>query len=150
MVTAEKVAIRRCEERDLEHFGAFGSERHVAHCRAELAAGIPILVAVGSDDVPVAKVHVKLDRDQEAAMVESAAVTPALQRRGLGTAMIRAAEELAAEQGFSKVVLGVEDSNPDARRLYERLGYRSFARMDFVYEGAPSPNPGVLMAKELL
>jgi ribosomal protein S18 acetylase RimI-like enzyme len=149
VVTAAQVRIRPCEERDLAHFGAFCLDRHVEHCRAELAARIPILVAVGDDDVPIAKVHLKFDREHEAALIESAAVEPELQRRGIGTALIGAAEALAAKHGCKTVELGVEDSNPAARRLYKRLGYRSVARMDFVYDGAPRPNPGVLMRKEL-
>ena len=151
MVTAEhpSVTIRRCEERDLQHFAAFGSERHVEHCRATFGEGVPILVAVDAYDVPVAKVHVRLDAEREAAWIEAAAVMPELQRRGIGTALIRAAEALAAENGFPAVELGVEDSNPAARRLYERLDYRSVSRMDFVYDGAPRPNPGVLMRKAL-
>ena len=54
---------------------------------------------------------------------------------------------VAAARGFDTVELGVEDSNPRARRLYERLGYRSVARNDFQYVGAPRPNPGVTMRK---
>ena len=72
-----------------------------------------------------------------------------MRRRGICTALMRAAEVFASEEGFAALELGVEDTNPDARRLYERLGYRSVARMDFLYDGAPTPNPGVLMRKEL-
>ena len=149
MVSAEQVRVRPCEARDLEHFGAFGAERHVEFCRETFGSGVPILVAVGAADVPIGKVHVKFEPAREAALVEAAGVAPELRGRGIGTALMRAAEALASENGFAAVELGVEDTNPDARRLYERLGYRSVARMDFVYEGAPSPNPGVLMRKEL-
>jgi ribosomal protein S18 acetylase RimI-like enzyme len=145
------VTIRPCEERDLEHFAAFGSEAHVRFCREQFAHTdeIVILVAVRDDDVPVGKAHVRLEPGQETATIEAAAVVPALRRGGIGTTLMRAAEELAEERGFGVVQLGVEDWNPAARRLYERLGYRSFARMDFVYEGAPVPNPGVMMRKRI-
>lgn len=41
--------------------------------------------------------------------------------RGVGTAIIRAAEHASREAG--ELSLGVGLDNPDARRLYERLGY---------------------------
>ena len=47
------------------------------------------------------------------------------------------------------VVRGVEDSNLDARRLYDRLGYRTVNVGDFQYTGAPTPNPGVWMRKDI-
>lgn len=151
MVTAERVRIRPCEPRDLDHFGAFGSELHVEYCRNELArAGtIAILVAVSADDVPVGKVHVHFEHTGGAVWLEAAAVARPLRGQGIGTSLVRAAEALAAERGYQAVELGVEDSNPAARRLYERLGYRSVARNDFQYVGAPVPNPGVTMRKEL-
>jgi ribosomal protein S18 acetylase RimI-like enzyme len=149
VVTVEQAAIRHCEERDLDRFGVFGSKQHVEYCRKEFAQTerVTILVAI-VHDVPAGKAHVHFDLD-EAAMIEAVAVVPELQRRGIGTALIGSAEALAAEHGYDAVQLGVEDRNPDARRLYERLGYRSVARMDFQYEGAPSPNPGVMMRKAL-
>jgi RimJ/RimL family protein N-acetyltransferase len=58
-------------------------------------------------------------------------------------------EEFGRSRGFRAIVLGVEDSNPQARRLYDRLGYEAFAADDFKYLGAPVPNPGVWMRKEL-
>jgi ribosomal protein S18 acetylase RimI-like enzyme len=148
VVTAEKIAIRRCEAPDLEQFGVFGSKHHVEYCRAEFAHPERlILLAVAGENI-VGKAHIHFDPG-ETAMLEAVAVVPELQRNGIGTALIEAAEALVADRGYGAVRLGVEDSNPDARRLYERLGYRSVARMDFQYDGAPSPNPGVLMSKEL-
>ncbi len=46
-----------------------------------------------------------------------------LRSRGIGTALIRAAEELAAERGITTVGIGVGKDNPRAAALYARLGY---------------------------
>ena len=150
-MTAEKIAIRPCAERDLDHFGVFGSDIHVQYCRDEFAQTerIVILVAVSDDDVPVGKIHVHLDHGEGAVWLEAAAVARLVQGQGIGTSLVQAAETLAVERGYRIAELGVEDSNPQARRLYERLGYRSVARNDFQYLGAPAPNPGVTMRKEL-
>ena len=153
-MVAQAVAIRPCEERDLRHFHALGSPQHVDHCREQFARGadaLTILVAVDERDEPVGKLH--LDFESRAAEGEAtliaAAVRPELRGRGIGTALMEAAEQLTCSRGFSAIVLGVEDWNPGARRLYERLGYRVFAREEFRYVGAPVPNPGVWMCKEL-
>jgi GNAT superfamily N-acetyltransferase len=46
-----------------------------------------------------------------------------LQRRGIGAALIRVGEDSARRLGHRQVALAVGVDNPDARRLYERLGY---------------------------
>ena len=46
-----------------------------------------------------------------------------LQRRGIGTALIHAAEDTARRLGDERLALGVGLANIHARRLYERLGY---------------------------
>ncbi|MFJ8536727.1 GNAT family N-acetyltransferase [Streptomyces sp. NPDC093591] len=46
-----------------------------------------------------------------------------LRSRGIGTALIHAAEELAAERGITTVGIGVAKDNPRAAALYARLGY---------------------------
>jgi ribosomal protein S18 acetylase RimI-like enzyme len=43
--------------------------------------------------------------------------------RGIGTALMRAAEDWARDRGYDTLELDVADPNGDARRLYERLGY---------------------------
>lgn len=50
-------------------------------------------------------------------------VADARRDRGVGTALIRAAESVVASAG--ELSVGVAIDNPPARRLYERLGYRS-------------------------
>ncbi|MFI5913565.1 GNAT family N-acetyltransferase [Dactylosporangium sp. NPDC051541] len=43
--------------------------------------------------------------------------------QGIGTAMISAAEQRVARLGRRRIALGVNMDNPDAYRLYTRLGY---------------------------
>ncbi len=148
-MTAEQVRIRPCRARDLDHFDVFGTG-HVPYCYEEFARStVEILLAVSEDDQPVGKIHVHFEHRDGAVWLEAAAVAKPFRDRGIGTSLVRAAEALAGERGYGTVELGVEDSNPGARRLYERLGYRSVARNDFQYVGAPVPNPGVTMRKEL-
>jgi ribosomal protein S18 acetylase RimI-like enzyme len=153
-VVAQAVAIRACEERDLDHFDAFGAPTHVDYCRQQFRRGpaaVTILVAVDEEDRPVGKLHLDFETraSRRQALLVAAAVKPELQSRGIGTALMGAAEQLVCDRGFRGIVLGVEDFNPRARRLYERLGYEAFATDDFKYVGAPAPNPGVWMRKEL-
>jgi ribosomal protein S18 acetylase RimI-like enzyme len=54
-------------------------------------------------------------------------VKPAFQRRGLGTRLIRAAEDALRQRGMDTASIGVEKNNPDARSLYERNGYHVIA-----------------------
>ena len=153
-MVARALAIRPCKERDLDHFGAFGSPEHVRYCSQQYGRGadaLTILVAADENDVPVGKAHLDFEIRalERTAVLIAAAVTPAAQGHGIGTSLIGAAEELVCSRGFAAIVLGVEDSNPRARRLYERLGYEAFARDEFEYLGAPVPNPGIWMRKEL-
>jgi GNAT superfamily N-acetyltransferase len=48
-----------------------------------------------------------------------------LRSRGIGTALIRAAEGLAVERGLTVVGIGVGRDNLRAAALYARLGYRA-------------------------
>jgi ribosomal protein S18 acetylase RimI-like enzyme len=52
------------------------------------------------------------------------AAEPALQRTGLGRAMMDAVEAWLAARGVWKVQLLVREDNAPARGFYERLGYR--------------------------
>jgi ribosomal protein S18 acetylase RimI-like enzyme len=47
-----------------------------------------------------------------------------VQNQGVGTALIRASEAVAADWTRPAIGMGVGHDNPSARRLYERLGYQ--------------------------
>ena len=49
---------------------------------------------------------------------------PALRGRGLGTRLIHGLLALGKRAGATVPLIPVADANPDARRLYERLGFR--------------------------
>lgn len=53
-----------------------------------------------------------------------------LQGLGIGTQLIRRAEKLLIEHDNTSVSISVAKTNPGARRLYERLGYRIYAEDD--------------------
>ena len=56
------------------------------------------------------------------------AVHGALQSCGIGTLLIEAAEQRIRARGLHRAELGVEECNPRARALYERLGYVAYGR----------------------
>jgi ribosomal protein S18 acetylase RimI-like enzyme len=56
------------------------------------------------------------------------ATHPRLQGMGLGTRLITEGERRIRRRGLGWAILGVEDNNPRARALYERLGYVPWRR----------------------
>jgi GNAT superfamily N-acetyltransferase len=57
------------------------------------------------------------------------AVVPAHQRKGVGTALLKALLALARNDGLAALSLSVEQDNP-ALELYERLGFVKAKRTD--------------------
>lgn len=64
----------------------------------------------------------RLVTSEEQTEIAGLQILPRCQNRGTGTAVIRRVINTAAAAGRT-VVLDVEIDNPDARRLYERLGF---------------------------
>jgi ribosomal protein S18 acetylase RimI-like enzyme len=59
--------------------------------------------------------------------LDGIAVAAAHRGQGIGTALIRALEKRAADNGFATVSLEVIETNPRAKDLYRRLGYSQIA-----------------------
>ena len=56
-------------------------------------------------------------------LIESIAVDSSMRGKGIGTRLLQAVFGFAQANGFGSVRLDVVDTNPGARRLYERLGF---------------------------
>lgn len=65
----------------------------------------------------------------EQAFVAYMAVEPGDRRRGIGTALLRGAEDVARAHGLGFLSLMVTEDNIAARRLYESLGLQTERRM---------------------
>ena len=57
-------------------------------------------------------------------------VRPEHRGRGAGSAILASAEQLVRERGLGRLAVSVGVDNPDAARLYRRLGYRPTAVLD--------------------
>jgi GNAT superfamily N-acetyltransferase len=69
----------------------------------------------------------------QSAFLEAGATHGAYQRKGVATALIREAERLAKEHGCMQIGLCVGSTdNPDAKRLYEHLGYVDWGQGEFL------------------
>jgi GNAT superfamily N-acetyltransferase len=67
------------------------------------------------------------------ACLEAGATQVAYRRKGVATALIREAERLAKEHGCIQIGLDVGSTdNPDAKRLYEHLGYIDWGQGEFL------------------
>jgi ribosomal protein S18 acetylase RimI-like enzyme len=60
----------------------------------------------------------------DALMIDALAVSSAARGQGIGTALIEAVCVLAQRRHCRSVCLDVVNTNPQARRLYERLGFQ--------------------------
>lgn len=65
--------------------------------------------------------------------VENIVIAGPSQRRGLGTALLRAFLQQAQAQGATAVLLEVRESNLAARRLYQKLGFAESGRRPRYY-----------------
>jgi ribosomal protein S18 acetylase RimI-like enzyme len=124
--------IRDLAPGDLPSCAWSGSRTHLASIgqaleRAKLGE-VEYLAACPPSGLPVALGGIDYAKIPGAGTIWQLAVHGALQSCGIGTILIHAAEHRIRARGLHLAELGVEDSNPRARSLYERLGYRAYGR----------------------
>lgn len=81
----------------------------------------------GPNDVPVTK----LVNITHSAFLEAGVTVYEYRRQGVATAIIQEAERLAKEKGCTCLGLEVGINNPEAKRLYEKLGYEDWGHGEF-------------------
>lgn len=137
-----ELSVRDLTHADLASCGWSGSEHHLAGVARQLERArlgeVDYLAVCPKTDIPVAKGGVDYRVKEGVGTLWQLAVHPALQSCGIGTVLIEAAELRIRNRGLLHAELGVEESNPRARALYERLGYvAQGCRPDAWIEQAP-------------
>ena len=81
-------------------------------------------IYVAEDNDVVAFLSVEVHHDMGGYIyLDDFSVTEAYRSKGIGSALIRAAESYAKEIGMPVIILHVEKTNRSAMRFYERMGY---------------------------
>jgi ribosomal protein S18 acetylase RimI-like enzyme len=125
------VSVRDLTHEDLPASGWWGTATHLAQVAKELGRAkrgeVDYLAVCPPSDLPVAIGEIDYQAQPGAGTLSQLAVQAAWHSCGLGTILIRAAEQRILARGLDRAELGVE-SNPRARALYERLGYVAYGR----------------------
>ncbi|GIL02089.1 MAG: N-acetyltransferase GCN5 [Alphaproteobacteria bacterium] len=97
------------------------------------------IVFEGAGGAVVGYAMLLLRRGTAMARLYSIAVDPASAGKGIGEALVRAAEELAFDRGRLLLRLEVREDNERAIDLYRRLGYRPIGRyLDYYADHMPA------------
>ncbi len=138
--TADELRIRRAADVDLAALVAlenasFAADRMSARqWRRHLGSdSARIVVAVRARRLAGAAVLFFRLRSRVARLY-SIAVAADARGQGIGEALLEAAERTASRRGCDRLRLEVRVDNAGAQRLYERRGYRRFARLAAYYE----------------
>lgn len=127
-----------CRSCDIElldrHMGSPGATSFHARRFARQEAGQSTYLVAWVDGRPVGHTELRWtgcaapEITADCPEIGSLAVWPEeLRSRGIGSALVRAAEELARGRGLGVVGIGVGKDNKRAGALYTRLGYRAVA-----------------------
>ncbi len=118
-----ELTIRDLTLDDLADAGWSGSPEHLASLAAQTAAVGTRVLTITAAGRPIAIGVASQQRQPGVGWVSSLSVHEQWQSLGVGTILIGALEDVLREQGLATVGLSVELDNPDAARLYRRLGY---------------------------
>ncbi|GAA4679171.1 N-acetyltransferase [Phytohabitans rumicis] len=113
-------ALRVAQRAELD--ARYGSDDHEPGA-APSAADIDLFVVATERGRPVGCGALRR-LDPESAEIKRMYVVPDARGTGVATALLRALEAAAIERGWSTLRLETGTEQPDARRFYEREGYR--------------------------
>ena len=143
---------------DIDWSGGPSHPKSVAKALQKVPSGAMEYLAVRSPNgKPIAKGGIDYTYKPGTGYMTQLATMEELRGLGIGTHLIRAMEERILQRGLTKASLGVEDDNPDAQRLYERIGYKIVDKLVDSWEeedeqGNMSTHhaTGVIMEKDLV
>jgi len=126
------LTVRDLTPGDLPECAWTGPASHLASVAQALERAkrgeVDYLAVCPPSGLPVAIGGVDYAKTRGAGTLWQLAVHGALQSCGIGTILVQAAEQRIRARGLQTAMLGVEECNPRARALYERLGYVAYGR----------------------
>jgi GNAT superfamily N-acetyltransferase len=95
-----------------------------------LASGDVIALLTGDPAIAIALLTLRPNvwYDGPVALLDELYVVPELRGRGIGSALLGAAEAVVRERGGELLEINVDGEDTDARRFYERHGYTHLER----------------------
>ncbi|MEJ5314217.1 GNAT family N-acetyltransferase [Anaerolinea thermophila] len=134
-----------------------GADKHARRLLRQQNGTAVYLIAF-LEEMPVGHVLLKWDGAQDEAVVshrtvpcpdlEDLFVREGFRQRGIGTGLLRYAEQMAQRRGFPYIGLAVGLKNASARRLYERLGYRHAGIEPYTIRGIDFDEQGQMHTRE--
>lgn len=82
-------------------------------------------------------------------LMDGIAVNGAARGRGIGTQLLDRLYQFAREHGYQSIRLDVIDTNPDARRLYERVGFMAIKTQAYPYLKSLGFTAATTMSREV-
>ena len=135
---ARQLAVGDLCDDDLAGLAWSGNPAHLRSVAAALQRAVQgledYLVARAPGGQAVAKMRADYTSEAGTGVFSQLAVVGRLQGLGIATMLIGAGEQRVRARGLTFAGLGVEDNNPRARRLYERLGYQASGRQHASWE----------------
>ncbi|WP_114559064.1 GNAT family N-acetyltransferase [Desertihabitans aurantiacus] len=126
------LTVRALEPEDLPDLHWSGGSAHLRALaeawQRTLEGEVGLLCLQASNGRLVAVGAVDLVKEPDTGELWMLSVHEAWQSLGVGTLLVEALEDVARRAGRTAVQLTVEDDNPRARALYERLGYTAVGR----------------------
>jgi ribosomal protein S18 acetylase RimI-like enzyme len=138
MVDLVRYRIRPAEPSDLEALEWDGEYRHFRRvyrqAMQEAARGNRLLLVAEADEGLIGQIFIAFEslwkthfRGQTTAYLHSFRVKQPYRNQGVGRSLLQRAEEEIIANGYERVVISVAKENPEALRLYEKMGYRIFS-----------------------
>ncbi|MBK8138783.1 MAG: GNAT family N-acetyltransferase [Chloroflexi bacterium] len=129
--------IRVASRSDLRKLEWYGSQSHtrpyIEQAYKAMLAGRRIMIVADLNDFPVGQIYVQYDSKNKQhadgatrGYIYAFRVMDHLQRCGIGTQLLKSAERVLIERGYKLATLQVSKRNENARRLYQKNGYRVF------------------------
>ncbi len=121
-----------------------GPEKHLKRLK-EQQKGNSIYLIAWHKDMPVGHAFLKFYgrvKIKNVPDIEDIFVSSKYRGKGIGSQLIKKAEALAKQQGYSKIGLGVGVENKEAISLYQRMGYRDSRVKQFRISGSHTDKKG--------